>query len=72
MIDAWTSRRVAEMVVPDATHALRLRTLVERFGTGGNLTTDAHIAAMALANDARVCSFDNDFDRFDGVQRIEP
>ena len=71
-IAGWTGRRIARIIVPDTTHAARLRTLTEQVGTGGNLTTDAHIAALALANDARVCSFDRDFERFPGVTRVEP
>ena len=71
-VDNWTARSIATVITPGDTHSARLRRLIEGVGTGGNLTTDAHIAAMALANNARICSFDNDFDRFDGVVRIEP
>lgn len=39
---------------------------------GGNLTTDALIAAIALAHGGRVASFDRDFSRFAGIQVIVP
>lgn len=37
-------------------------------GTGGNLTTDAHLAALALENDATIATGDRDFLRFPGVK----
>jgi len=41
-------------------------------GMAGNLTTDAHLAAVALELGASVCSTDADFGRFPGVERISP
>jgi hypothetical protein len=35
-------------------------------GTAGNLTTDAHLAALAIEHGATLVSFDRDFNRFDG------
>lgn len=40
--------------------------------TAGNLTSDAHLAALALEMGACVCSTDADFGRFPGVERISP
>jgi predicted nucleic acid-binding protein len=37
-------------------------------GTGGNLTTDAHLAALALENDATFVTGDRDFLRFPGMK----
>ena len=34
------------------------------------LCTDAHLAALAIANGWRLVSFDRDFERFDGLQRL--
>ncbi|MGH8488528.1 MAG: PIN domain-containing protein [Gammaproteobacteria bacterium] len=36
-------------------------------GTGGNLTTDAHLAALAIEHGATLGSFDGDFERFSGL-----
>ena len=36
-------------------------------GTGGNLTTDAHLAALAVEHGATIGSFDRDFQRFAAV-----
>jgi uncharacterized protein len=41
-------------------------------GTGGNLTTDAQIAGLAIEWDATVCSNDADFGRFPGVKWTNP
>src|SRR5436305_1185306 len=41
-----------------------LRELLEGAGTAGNLTTDAHLAALAIEYEAELFSTDNDFVRF--------
>lgn len=46
--------------------------LLRDAGNAGNLSNDAHIAALALAHGGRLASFDRDFDRFEGIVRIEP
>jgi hypothetical protein len=49
-----------------------LRQLLEPLGTAGNLTTDAHLAALALEHDAELCSVDADFSRFPGLRWSNP
>jgi predicted nucleic acid-binding protein len=34
------------------------------------LCTDAHLAALAIANGWRLVSFDRDFERFEGLVRL--
>jgi predicted nucleic acid-binding protein len=41
-------------------------------GTGGNLTCDAHLAALALEYRAELCSFDRDFLRFPDLKWLNP
>ena len=41
-------------------------------GTAGNLTSDAHIAALVLERGAGICSADHDFARFPGVTHVNP
>lgn len=43
-----------------------------RLGTGGNLTTDAFLAALAIEHQAEVLSCDTDFLRFDGLRWRNP
>jgi len=40
-------------------------------GTAGNLTDDAHLAALAIEHGAEL-STDNDFSRFEGVRWVNP
>ncbi|MDZ7811370.1 MAG: PIN domain-containing protein [Arhodomonas sp.] len=49
-----------------------LRNLMEAAGTGGNLTTDAHIAALALEHGYTVYSADNDFRRLAASGLVDP
>ena len=37
-----------------------------------NLTTDAHLAAMAIEHGAALYSTDNDFRRFSGLEHVNP
>lgn len=53
---------------PTSRHASLLRGLLRDTGTAGNLTTDAHLAALALEHGADVGSYNRDFARFPGVQ----
>ncbi|WP_022947267.1 type II toxin-antitoxin system VapC family toxin [Methylohalobius crimeensis] len=71
-VDEWLSQPVATTLVPGAAHWAILRNLLNQTGTGGNLTTDAHIAALALEHGCTVCSIDNDFKRFPGLRHIDP
>jgi predicted nucleic acid-binding protein len=46
--------------------------LLRGAGSGGDLTTDAWIAAIALAHGASVLTLDSDFARFPGVRWESP
>jgi predicted nucleic acid-binding protein len=39
-------------------------------GTAGNLTSDVHLAALALEHGCAICSVDNDYKRFPGVNHM--
>ncbi len=41
--------------------------LLKKVGDGANLTTDAHLAALAIEHQAEICSTDSDFARFPGL-----
>jgi predicted nucleic acid-binding protein len=60
------------MVTPGEHHAGKLFDLLEAIGTGAELTTDAHIAALALEYRAEVVTTDADFARFPGVRHLNP
>ncbi len=72
LIDGWLAQPVATVVEPTARHAAILRELLEPLGVGGNLVSDAHLAALSIEHGAELCSRDNDFARFSGVRWIDP
>lgn len=72
VIDGWMSQPCVTVVHPTDRHAQVLRGLLTQLGTAGNLTSDAHLAALAVEHGAQVCSTDTDFRRFPGVRSIDP
>jgi uncharacterized protein len=71
-IEAWLGAPAAVIAQPSPRHASLLRGLLRDTGTAGNLTTDAHLAALALEHGADIVSYDRDFARFPGVQHRLP
>ena len=69
---AWLASPVATVVVPGDRHLTLLEGLLVAVGTGGNLTSDAHLAALALEHGASIVSCDADFARFSGVAHFNP
>ncbi len=71
-VEAWLGAPAAVVVEPTPRHAALLGGLLGESGTGGNLVTDAHLAALALEHAAEVVSFDRDFARFSGLRHRLP
>ena len=71
-VDEWIQLPVSRIVLPTEAHWGVLRALITHTGTAGNLTNDAHLAALAIEHGARICSADHDFLRFPGVSLINP
>lgn len=64
-VRSWHERRVTRTLLADAGHAATVLELLRAAGsTGGNLVTDAQIAAVALSYRATVHTADQDFRRF--------
>lgn len=72
VIDGWLAQPCVTVLHPTERHAQVLRGLLIPLGTAGNLTSDAHLAALAIEHGAEVCSTDIDFKRFSGVRSIDP
>jgi len=72
LVDSWLDRPCATIVHPGPRHLLVLRELLLPLGTGGNLTSDAHLAALAIEYGAELCSSDTDFARFEGLKWRNP
>jgi toxin-antitoxin system PIN domain toxin len=71
-VDGWLKQPNVEPVSPGPNHWALLRTLLHASGTAGNLSSDAHLATMALERGAVLCSTDNDFKRFPGLDHRDP
>jgi toxin-antitoxin system PIN domain toxin len=71
-VDSWLQQPYVQPVRPGENHWSIFKNLVETTGTAGNLTADAHIAALALEQGFAICSTDNDFKRFPGIKHVNP
>jgi toxin-antitoxin system PIN domain toxin len=71
-VDGWLAQPNATTVVPTARHWPLFEELLESVGTGADLTTDAHIAALAIEHGYTVFSNDADFGRFEGLRWENP
>ena len=66
-------RRPAVRILHAGEHRAEiLFSLLEMAGTGGNLTTDAHLAALAIEYHGELVSCDTDFTRFPGLRWRKP
>ena len=61
---AWLARPNVRIVQEADEHMRLLRALLAETEAAGNLTSDKHLAALALSHGATLVSFDNDFARF--------
>ncbi|MDQ3147077.1 MAG: type II toxin-antitoxin system VapC family toxin [Actinomycetota bacterium] len=71
-VRAWTDQPPSVIAGPTPRHLDLLAGLLVGVGTGGNLVSDAHLAALALEYDATVITYDRDFGRFAGVRWRAP
>jgi toxin-antitoxin system PIN domain toxin len=72
VVDGWLAQPAVTVVHPTDRHASVLRDLLTPLGAAGNLTSDAHLAALAIEHGATLYSCDNDFSRFSGLRWIDP
>lgn len=71
-VSLWVSSPSAVVVEPTPRHVQLMRDLLASTGAGGNLTSDAHLAALAIEHKATLVSFDRDFARFEGLRTALP
>ncbi len=72
VVDGWLARPCVTALAPGEEHWRILRGLLGESGTAGNLTTDAHLAALAIEHGAELCSTDADFARFPRLSWVNP
>lgn len=72
VVDGWLAQTAVRVLAPGEEHWRILKALLAETGTAGNLTTDAHLAALAIENGATLYSTDTDFQRFPRLRWINP
>jgi toxin-antitoxin system PIN domain toxin len=72
VVDGWLSQPAVTVIHPTTRHAAILRDLLRPLGSAGNLTSDAHLAALAIEHGATLYSHDGDFARFVGLRWVDP
>lgn len=72
LVQGWLSHPLVEVLTPGERHWSILQQLLLQGGMAGNLSNDAHLAALALEHDCSLCSADADFLRFPGLRLINP
>ncbi|MGH8501437.1 MAG: type II toxin-antitoxin system VapC family toxin [Gammaproteobacteria bacterium] len=68
----WLEQPFVNTIAPGPNHWPLLRNLLTATGTAGNLTSDAHLAALALEHRGAIYSADYDFQRFPGLTHVNP
>jgi toxin-antitoxin system PIN domain toxin len=71
-VEDWFDARPVRLISPGKGHVPELLATLRAAGVGGALTTDAHIAALAIEYHAEVHTSDLDFGRFPGVRWRNP
>jgi len=71
-IEGWLDLPHVHVAQPSDAHFAKLRQALERLGAAGNLTTDAHLAALAMERGYILYSTDTDFARFAGLRWVNP
>jgi uncharacterized protein len=71
-VEEWLARPVVMPLTPGPAHLTLIRELLQPLGAAGNLTSDAHLAALAIEHGAELCSSDTDFGRFKGLRWTDP
>jgi hypothetical protein len=71
-VRSWLERPQAHLLVPGPRHLEILTEIMHAAGASGRLTTDAHLAALAIETQSELHSNDADFSRFPGLRWVNP
>jgi uncharacterized protein len=72
LVAFWLAQPTAAIIAPGPRHFDLLCDLLINTGISRNLTSDAHLAAIAIEHGAQLCSTDSDFGRFAGLDWRNP
>ena len=71
-VEEWLAQPNVRVAHPGERHAALLFGLLRALGTAANLTTDAHLAALAIEHGYTLYSLDADFGRFKRLKWRNP
>ncbi|HVT59603.1 MAG TPA: type II toxin-antitoxin system VapC family toxin [Thermoanaerobaculia bacterium] len=71
-IRSWLERPQVQILQPGPRHLDLLDSLMRDAHAAGSLTTDVHLAALAIEHQAELHSNDADFARFPGLRWTDP
>ena len=71
-VRSWFAQPNVEAIEPGPRHLQVLDGLLTAAGVAGQLTTDAHLAALAIEHQCELHSNDADFGRFPGLRWRDP
>ena len=71
-VSSWLGRKISHYAALEESDFVKSLELLKQLGTGGDLTTDAQIAAIALRLRASLHTSDSDFWRFPGLKVVDP
>ncbi len=71
-VEGWLARPNVTVLEPGPRHLAIVRSLFAATGVAASLTTDTHLAALAIEHRAELHSNDRDFERFPGLRLHDP
>lgn len=71
-VSEWLERPMVMLAVPGDRHWTIFQRLINEAQCTGHLVMDAHLAALALELGATLYTHDRDFNRFSGVNCVDP
>jgi len=72
VVDGWLMQPVVRIIRPGERHWPILQRMLLALNVGGDLVSDAHLAALAVEHDCELCSTDTDFARFPELRWRNP
>jgi toxin-antitoxin system PIN domain toxin len=71
-IERWLGLPGVRIATETESHWSLMKQVIGELGAAGNLTTDAHLVALAVSHGATLVSCDHDFARFPGLRWENP
>lgn len=72
IVEGWFERDCVQTLDPGPRHLTIVGSIVAEVGVAGRLTTDIHLAALAMESQCELHSNDSDFQRISGLRWRNP